>query len=80
MITKKGSVTKISGDKTIKVYVVGSRLHPKYRKSYRWTKNYLAHDPELKARVGDEVLIEQCRPISARKHFILKSVLKSAAE
>jgi small subunit ribosomal protein S17 len=71
MIIKKGTVTKISGDKTIKVEVREYRAHPKYKKQYLVTKNFLAHDEGGKAQLGDVVSIKQCRPISKRKSWVL---------
>lgn len=71
MITKKGTVTKISGAKTIRVEVNEYRAHPKYKKQYRITKNFLAHDEAEKSKVGDDVVIQQSKPFSKRKSWIL---------
>ena len=76
MITKQGTVTKISGTNTIKVEVHRYANHPIYKKRYRLTSNFLAHDPESKAVVGDKVSIRQCRPISKRKSWILTDIAK----
>lgn len=68
--------TKLSGvvvsdkmDKTVVVKVARLVKHPKYRKFMKITKKFKAHDPENKAKVGDKVVIETCRPISKDKHF-----------
>ena len=80
MISKKGHVTAISGDKTIKVEVHDYRPHPKYKKQYRITKRFLVHDPEGQGKVGDYVTIQQLgKKLSRRKSFILKSVITPAA-
>lgn len=71
MITKKGVVVKKSGAKTIKVEVNEYRLHPKYKKQYRITKNFLAHDEAEKCVVGDKVEIRQTAPISKKKTWTL---------
>lgn len=71
MITKKGTVVKISGTKTIKVEVNEHRAHPKYKKQYRITKNFLAHDEAETAKVGDKVTIQQSRPVSKKKCWAL---------
>ena len=71
MITKKGVVTKISGSKTIKIEVNEYRTHPKYKKRYRFTRKFLAHDENQTAKVGDKVVIERTRPISKRKSWVL---------
>lgn len=80
MITKKGTVKAISGTQTIKVEVVERRAHPKYKKMYRISKNFLAHDEKSAAKVGDEVMISQCRPVSKRKHWKLDTVVTSDAK
>lgn len=71
MITKKGTVVKKSGAKTIKVEVNEYRLHPKYKKQHRITKKFLAHDEAEKCNIGDEVKIQQTAPISKKKTWIL---------
>ncbi len=42
---------------------------PKYEKFVTRTKKYLAHDPGNTKKEGDKVSIEECQPISKRKHF-----------
>jgi len=74
MITKKGTVTKKSGTKTIKVEVREYRQHAKYKKLFPVSKKFLAHDEAEKAQVGDTVVIEQCKPHSKLKSWNLVSV------
>src|SRR5665213_1292960 len=77
MITKKGVVTGTAMQNTITVIVHQHISHHLYRKSFRKSKKFLADLNNMKdVAVGDEVLIEECRPLSKRKHFILKEVLK----
>ena len=76
MISKKGTVTKISGTQTISVEVVEKRAHSKYKKMYRVSKKILAHDVKGAAKVGDTVVIQQCRPVSKLKHWELQSIEK----
>lgn len=71
MITKSGVVTKISGNKTIKVEVNEYRSHQKYKKRYRITRNFLVHDETGDTKIGSKVTIQQHRPISKRKSWIL---------
>ncbi len=70
MITKKGTVIKVIDDKTAKVEVHSYRQHKIYKKRYRITKNYLIDTPN-RLNEGDQVEIEQCRPVSKRKHWRL---------
>lgn len=74
MITKKGTVIKKSGQKTIKVEVREYRQHPKYKKLFPVTTSFLAHDEQEKARTGDTVTIKQCVPHSKLKTWDLVSI------
>lgn len=69
LFKKKGTVIKDKMDKTIVVSVVSFETHPKYKKKYKVTKRYKAHDPENKFKVGEIVEIIPCRPISKGKKF-----------
>lgn len=75
MISKKGVVVKVSGNKTIKVEVNDYKAHPKYHKRYRVTKRFLVHDEAETAKVGQNVVITQTRPVSKRKHWVLKDIV-----
>jgi len=50
------------------------QTHPKYKKQFLRTKNYLVHDAEGKAEIGNAVLIQQSRPVSKRKSWALISI------
>lgn len=65
----KGIVASKASDKTAVVLVNQFIMHPKYKKYMRKSKKYKAHDPEDICKKGDEVVIEECRPISKDKHF-----------
>lgn len=71
MITKQGTVVKISGIKTVKVEINEYKTHPKYKKQYKVTKNFLVHDEKEIAKVGDMVSVQQARPVSKKKSWIL---------
>ena len=66
-----GRVTSDKQDKTITVLVERRVIHPLYKKFIRRSKNYAAHDEENVCKVGDQVRIEECRPISKRKTWLL---------
>jgi small subunit ribosomal protein S17 len=66
---KKGKVVSSHGDKTIVVSIESYKTHPKYKKKYRSTKKYKAHDQENKHNVGDTVEIVSCKPISKDKKY-----------
>ena len=56
-------------EKTVVVKVNRFKLHPTYKKRYRVSKNYKAHDPRNQYKVGDKVEIEECRPLSKDKRW-----------
>ena len=56
-------------DKTIVVKVERRIMHPLYQKFIRRSKKYSAHDENNTHKVGEEVSIRECRPISKRKRF-----------
>lgn len=65
----KGVVVSRAMQKTIVVSVSSYVKHPKYGKYIKSSKRYKAHDEGNKYHVGDQVTIEECRPISKDKHF-----------
>ena len=69
----QGVVVSDKGDKTVVVRVDRSMAHPVLRKTVRKSKRYSAHDPENKFKVGDQVRIEECRPISKSKCWMVVS-------
>ena len=66
-----GRVTSDKMDKTITVLVSRRVIHPLYKKFIRRSKGYAAHDDQNLCKVGDAVRIEECRPISKRKTWML---------
>lgn len=67
----QGRVVSAGADKTVVVRVERRVRHPIFKKIIRRSKKFMAHDPENKAVLGDEVRIEECRPISRRKSWIV---------
>jgi small subunit ribosomal protein S17 len=77
--TMTGTVVSTKMDKTAVVSVTRVFLHPKYRKYVRRKKKYMAHDEHGACKMGDFVMIEECRPMSRHKHWrFLKTVRKGA--
>jgi len=52
--------------------------HPIYKKYYRQTTKFKAHDENNECRVGDQVLIMETRPLSKDKRWRVVSVIKKA--
>ena len=69
MRTKSGIVTSKSGDKSIVVTVHTYENHPIYKKRFRKSSKFHAHDEANTAQVGDEVVIVESKPISKRKRW-----------
>ncbi len=65
----KGTVVSDKMDKTVVVKVNRLKQHPCYKKRYEVDKKYKAHDEEEEYEAGDEVIIEECRPISKDKKW-----------
>jgi len=59
--------------KTITVKVDRLVWHLKLHKQFSRSKKYLVHDEKSEAQLNDKVVIEKCRPMSARKNFRLVS-------
>ena len=71
----EGEVTSDKMDKTISVAVTTIKIHSKYKKRYKSTKKYKAHDTKNEYKIGDVVIIEACRPISKDKCWrVIKKV------
>jgi small subunit ribosomal protein S17 len=78
--TKVGRVVSDKMDKTIVVSVERLTRHPLYKRVIRLTTKFKAHDEDNEAHVGDTVLIEESRPLSATKRWRLISVVARAGE
>jgi small subunit ribosomal protein S17 len=78
--TKVGRVVSDRMDKTIVVSVERLARHRLYKRVIRLTTRFKAHDEENEARIGDTVLIEEARPMSATKRWRLVSVVQRAGE
>jgi small subunit ribosomal protein S17 len=70
-----GVVVSDKMDRTIVVTIERASRHRLYHKVVRRTKRYHVDDPENRATLGDQVRIEECRPISKTKHWRLVEVL-----
>jgi small subunit ribosomal protein S17 len=73
--TKVGRVVSDKMDKTIVVSVERLARHRLYKRVIRLSTKFKAHDEANEARIGDTVLIEESRPLSATKRWRLVSVV-----
>ena len=78
--TKVGRVVSDKMDKTIVVSVERLTRHRLYKRVMKASTKFAAHDEQNEAKIGDTVLIEESRPLSATKRWRLVSVLSRAGE
>ncbi|MCZ4064589.1 30S ribosomal protein S17 [Oxalobacter aliiformigenes] len=73
-----GKVVSDKMDKTVSVLIERRVKHPLYGKIVRRSKKYLAHDETNQAKIGDIVEIQEGRPISKNKSWVLTKVIQVA--
>ncbi|HLY47037.1 MAG TPA: 30S ribosomal protein S17 [Stellaceae bacterium] len=67
----QGTVVSDACDKTVIVRVERRVMHPVYKKYVSRSKKYAAHDETNRYHAGDAVRIEESRPLSKRKHWVV---------
>lgn len=75
---RAGLVVSDRMQKTVVVSVERTVMHPKYKKILRRRSRVKAHDERGECRVGDRVLIVECRPLSRDKRWRVSRVLERA--
>ena len=73
-----GTIVSDKGDKTVTVRVDRRVKHPLYGKIIRRSKKYHAHDADNAFRTGEQVRIEECKPISKMKSWTVIERLGAA--
>jgi small subunit ribosomal protein S17 len=76
--TRVGLVVSDKMDKTVVVAIEKRVMHPVYKKYVKRRKKYKVHDENNECRVGDEVLIEETRPLSKHKRWRFKEMVRRA--
>lgn len=77
---KVGRVVSDKMEKTVVVAVDSVRRHPLYRKRMTRTSRFLAHDEQNRCKPGDVVRIEETRPMSKRKRWIVREVIQQGVQ
>jgi small subunit ribosomal protein S17 len=77
-VTKSGVVVSDKMDKTIVVRVERQFKHPLYKKIVRRHKKFQAHDEKNECKIGDFVLIQENKPISRHKKWILNKIIEKS--
>jgi len=67
----KGIVVSDKMAKTVVVEVKRYTKHPLYGKYMKSSKRYKAHDEKKEYKVSDRVIIEETKPISKDKHWVV---------
>jgi small subunit ribosomal protein S17 len=75
-VTKVGKVVSDKMQKTIVVAVDYPRRHPLYNKTITRTSRFKAHDENNDCKIGDTVLIEESRPLSKDKRWVLREIIE----
>lgn len=75
-IRKTGRVVSNKMDKTVIVAVDYRRRHPLYRKTMTRTHKFAAHDADNSCQIGDTVEIEESRPISKTKRWVVREIIQ----
>lgn len=75
-----GKVTSNKMQKTIVVEVERKEKHPLYGKYLRKRSKMYAHDADNACKIGDLVTIQQCRPLSKTKQWMLVEIVEKAEQ
>ena len=78
--TQVGTVLASPMDKTAVVAVQNTRIHRLYRRRFKRTAKFYAHDPNNETRAGDQVVIVSSRPMSKTKRWRVSEILQRVEE
>jgi len=76
--TRVGTVVSDKMEKSVVVRVDRIVRHPRYKRYVRRSNKLMAHDENNVCKIGDKVEIVSSRPLSERKRWRVRSVLRSA--
>jgi small subunit ribosomal protein S17 len=76
--TKVGVVDSNRMQKSVVVRVDSTRLHGAYKRYVRQSARFMAHDETNRCGIGDTVEIVECRPLSARKRWRVRRIVRVA--
>ena len=75
-----GTVVSDKGDKTVVVRVERRVKHPLYGKIIKLSKKYHAHDEGNAFKMGEQVRIQECAPVSKLKTWTVVERIGAAPE
>lgn len=73
----KGVVTSDKMTKTVVVQVLRLKKHPIYKKYFKVSRKFKAHDETNQYHIGDRVIIQETKPISKDKRWIVISKVET---
>jgi small subunit ribosomal protein S17 len=76
---KVGIVISNNMQKTVGIKVENRYSHPIYSKTVVKTKKYLVHDEINTCNIGDQILVQESRPLSRRKRWTLVKVISKSS-
>lgn len=76
--TRQGAVVSNKMDKSVVIVVERKVRHKLYGKYIRRQVKYMAHDAANECNIGDIVLIEECRPLSKNKRWLVQTIIERA--
>jgi len=71
----QGTIISDKMQDTAVVRVDTVKEHPKYRKRFKFSKKYKAHNEGGKFKLGEKVIIEESKPISKDKRWVVKGLI-----
>jgi len=74
-----GIVVSDKMEKTVVIKVESRYPHPIYSKTVVKTKKYLVHDEDQTCKIGDQILVQECRPLSKKKRWKLLKIISKAS-
>jgi small subunit ribosomal protein S17 len=75
-----GTITSDKMDKTVTVEVLRRMMVAKYKKYIRTRRRYKAHDEKNEFHVGDRVEIQEARPLSRTKRWVVTRLVAASAD
>ena len=79
-LEKEGVVISDKMDKTVVVEVRRLVMDQMYGKYLKQSSRFMAHDEKNECKIGDRVRIQESRPLSRQKRWVVKEILERAAE
>lgn len=67
----QGMIVSDKMDKTVVVEILRLKKHAKYKKYFKVTKKFKAHNPENQYHTGDKVVIGETKPMSKEKRWVV---------